>query len=498
MSLQTFVSKKYDVPDFHPGHLAPRVRGKKLLIRFSVISFFVFCFFISGFEKDVYSMENRPEKEKQVLTLSEFCSRVLNHDPTLKKQSASVEEALAGQAIASSMRWPKVEVAGTFLSSNDPVSVFGMLLKQGAFSQSDFSLERLNNPSSRSNWNFLLQAGLPVFDGLQIRLSAESARYAAESAKRMQSFFKSKTILVAAQAYLNTVLAQLIFDAAGKTTMQAEEDLQQAEQLKTKGMILGADFYAARVVYAGMTQMKNQAQKRIQECFMIMAILAGDPLNDEYHVVRECSEDIPASIPLEEWIQKAFNKREDLLAVRLAVEAKETELKREKAASLPRVSVFASAESNAASSWDEQGTSYTAGLKGTFDLYDPSRSSRIKKIEKELEQLIQDEKILQDRIVMDMTSAWKNEEVLFMNLDAARQSVQDSSEAVKLVEPLYREGRKSIADLLEMRMASQSAANNLDEIRTKLEILRIQLLFLSGELDERRLVEIGAGIKEEG
>jgi outer membrane protein TolC len=70
------------------------------------------------------------------------------------------------------------------------------------------------------------------------------------------------------------------------------------------------------------------------------------------------------------------------------------------------------------------------------------------------------------------------------------ETLQNAEEAVRLTAGLYREGRKSIADLLEMRQVYLEFGLRRLEILYRLEYEDTRLLFLTGQLDETQIKEI--------
>ena len=73
------------------------------------------------------------------------------------------------------------------------------------------------------------------------------------------------------------------------------------------------------------------------------------------------------------------------------------------------------------------------------------------------------------------------------NILLSDQSTKDAVEAVEATRTLYREGRKSIADLQEMRLMHLNVATANEQTRIRAELARLRLLFLSGQLTNREI-----------
>jgi outer membrane protein TolC len=69
----------------------------------------------------------------------------------------------------------------------------------------------------------------------------------------------------------------------------------------------------------------------------------------------------------------------------------------------------------------------------------------------------------------------------------------DSGQAVDLTRPLYQEGRKSVADLLDMRQGYIRVYQAYYAALVGSKTSQARLLFLSGQLDESKTRKIISG-----
>ena len=124
------------------------------------------------------------------------------------------------------------------------------------------------------------------------------------------------------------------------------------------------------------------------------------------------------------------------------------------------------------------------GIKGTMDLLDPSVFGRVKAAKHKQEELKADRQELRDEIAKGLINELSRFEIVTLDLPVLKQASQDAQQASDLTAKLYQEGRKSIADLLQMRRAYLETATGLDQILFALEVEYAKLLFLSGQLDK--------------
>src|SRR5512142_1653532 len=76
--------------------------------------------------------------DRPVLSFADFSDRALKYYPKLKAAHSDVDIALAKQMEASAGFWPSLNLSGGYTVSDDPVNVFGMLLRQERFTAGDF------------------------------------------------------------------------------------------------------------------------------------------------------------------------------------------------------------------------------------------------------------------------------------------------------------------------------------------------------------------------
>jgi len=421
------------------------------------------------------------------LTLEDFCRRVLAYYPKLKEQGATVELAIARKLQAQAGFWPRLQGLAGASYGDDPVYVFGTLLRQRAFTQDDFDLNRLNSPNARANFDVGLHGEMPLFDAFQTISKVREAKHMVESAKHGEEFTRMEALLVASDAYLNTVVVEKVLKKVAETCKNSEADIKQAKELKDKGVVLGADFYAAKVIFGSLRNINNNLTAQKKSMHALLNILMGEDPLKPVQVVDVLKEGNGASVGLKKWLSQAYALRPDLLSIEEAIQAQEARVSGERASALPSISAFGDLRENT-EDFQTGGGNFTVGFKGSVDIFEPGYSSRVKMAEKSLQKLKYQKNIAADSITKDVTSEYARLESLKANIPVLRDMAGDSDQAVDLVLPLYREGRKSIADLLDMRQGNIRTYQAYYSALVGSKNSSMRLLFLSGQLDESRAI----------
>ncbi|MDD5217061.1 MAG: TolC family protein [Candidatus Omnitrophica bacterium] len=431
-----------------------------------------------------------PAASVSALGLVEYCDKVLAHYPDLKKQNEHIEETIAHLYLAYMGVSPRVQGLSSVTTSDDPVEVFGMLLREEKFTQNDFALSSLNSPRHHTNFNFAMEGNLPVFNAFQTISKIRSSRHVVRSEKLKKEFLEMEAMLVAVEAYLKILFAHDVAALSRDVQKDAEQDVRQAEELKQKGMILGADFYAARVTLSAIKQQVNQTDVAERTAGVLAGILVGNTPDKLVSPQGKLSDELRPVKTFDTWLLDAFKSRRDLLALESRIKAQKVELFREKTSILPRIDAFGAVAEDT-HDWRQGGENFTMGFKGTMDLWDPTYWPRIKASRHQFAQIQIEENRLKDAIARDVAEESAHYETLTRDLTVVRDTLKDAEEAVKLTATLYREGRKSIADLLEMRSAYLNTAMRYKHLLVSTEISYAKLLFLTGTLDKLELEQFG-------
>ena len=428
------------------------------------------------------------------LTFWDCYEKVLARYPALKKRYEQLEQAKAGRNIAIADLFPRVQGAASMTTTNDPVGVFGMLLQQNKFTESNFAIDELNNPGRRTDYHFGITGEMLLFDSFNTISKIRAARRMVKSAELETDFTEMEAGIVALENYLGILLAKEVLKVTAAMKEQSDKDLKQAEDLNQKGMILGADFYAAKVTAAGIERERNRAQAALRNSRMMMNILMGEDLEFAWEPTGQLPEYVQDKGELRTWLAQAYQQRKDLAALDQMIDAQRIETLRQKTSFLPRFYGFGSLNEHT-SDWHTGGQDYTVGFKGTMDFFDPALPGRIKAAKHQYEELNADRQALRDEIAKGLAGELTRFETVTLDLPVLKQAASDAAQASELTAKLYQEGRKSIADLLQIRSTHLATTTGLEQLLFALEVEYAKLLFLSGQLDEDGLQRVNTRLK---
>ena len=99
----------------------------------------------------VFMLLSIPMAAQEPLTLAEAVARALESNPDLAIDAAGQQAAHSEFEAARAGYLPRLNFEQSYLAGNNPVFVFGTLLTQRRFTEENFALPALNNPSPVNN-----------------------------------------------------------------------------------------------------------------------------------------------------------------------------------------------------------------------------------------------------------------------------------------------------------------------------------------------------------
>lgn len=462
-------------------------------IKLLILGFLVLLLFLQGAAEG--SAADGSQTALPPLSFREASRRIDAYYPRLKSQKARVDQAVAEKLEAYAELLPVVTGSSALTVGDDPVYAFGALLRQEQFSASNFGLDSLNSPRHRTNFNFTLSGEMPLFNAFQTFSRIRTSKHLLRSEIDQEKFIAMEAALLSLESYLKSLVLRENVKTIRQIKEAAFNDLKQAEELKNQGMVLGADFYAAKIVYSGIRRLENQILGDAQTAEALLAILMGDPPGAQYQLIGILPGDLPADVPLEEWMVRAAEFRPDVLAFEGKVKAQKQAVFRKKMSALPQITAFAEVTEDT-HDLRTGGENYMMGLRGRMALLDASYWAQRKKAAAQYREMEEHFRAFKDEVKKDVAGAESRFETLRQDLPIIEETYHDAQEAMKQTEILYREGRKSIFDLLQIRHAFLQTELQRNQIRMESQTAYANLLFLTGTLDETAIGELAGRIDQ--
>jgi outer membrane protein TolC len=428
------------------------------------------------------------------LTLAEAARRAVARSPNLRAAEAQVEEARRAGAAVRATNYPSLRAGSAFTRGDGPVYAFASLLDQRNFTAANFDIGTLNDPGYVTNFKSYLQVGLPIFAGYDLQNGSKMAGLGLSQAESGAAGARQEVRLAVFEAALQWIQARSLGVRLAERLRASAEEIQSAERLRAKGLVLGSDYFAAEAVLAGLDAWQAQTGKMAEAGRDSLSVLLGqDPAS--FDIAGTLSAEGPSLRSENELLTLAVSHRADVQAADADVQRGELAAAQEKAAFLPRVDAMAKAETNT-EDFSSNPSNRLVMVRAEWALGDPAYGARKEKALAASRAGDQRRAALEERVRLEILQSLRRYEGISDALPSLKRTVELAGKSLDLFRPLYREGRQSILDLLRAEEALARAESLQLEALAQRHLQRARTLAAAGVLDEDALAALSAALEK--
>ncbi len=370
---------------------------------------------------------------------------------------------------------PNVNLSQTAYRTNNPLNVFGFKLQQASVLQADFNPAILNNPNNYSNYNTQLALQQPIInlDALYMRKAAKEqvGMYAAQVQRTKEAI---KMQVVQSYLYLEFTYQYEKVTVEGLKTMQSIYKF--TKDRFDQGMMQKSDLLNVAVQVQAAELQHSQAKSQIENMSDQLTVLMGAPKGVVYSTK-------PYNLsPQTDISDSVSSGRSDIRALNAAVNSYDMAIKSTEMSWMPKLNAFANYNINDKSIAFNGAKSYIAGVQLSWDIFKGNQMNR-----KAATQRLEKTKVQQQLTIQLETGAAEirktKRAVVDANYKIQQQttSVQQSEEALRILQNRYEQGLVSTNDILvaqtqlsqqklflaQAQLEQKSAINYLEFLTTK-------------------------------
>ncbi len=421
-------------------------------------------------------------------TLSRALARALQHSRRLRAADAGERAARAAIAAARAGWLPELNVSEGLTRSDDPVFVFGSLLRQHRFGAGNFSVPLLNRPGALNDWQSSVQAQISLWDGGQTLAAMRGARLGLAQSGEARRGLESAVIAEVAAAYFGLRQSRAGREAARLAVEAARASEHDAEARYHAGMAVEADRLSAAVYLARMQQMLAAAQAGVVVARSELNRLLGRPLQAPLPLAAAPAFAEPLPPTLEEWQSRAARLRPDLAQAAQQIELAQTRVRAADAAFWPQVGAFAGAERDQPDVTGAGGSNWMAGVTLHWNLFHGGAdAARRKQAIEGLEAARELAASLRSQARAQVLGAWEGWRTAQLELALSRKTVTQAAAALAILRRRYQNGLISISQLLGAETALTRARAGVAAAEYQAEASRAAAWNSMGALTPERL-----------
>ena len=421
----------------------------------------------------------------QQLTLKESIALALQKNNLVKAAGFSASAADSGIEIAKSRYYPTLSFEESFTTSNSATQNFMMKLDQGRFTQNDFQISNLNQPSSWSDFRTTLSFQQPLYVPSLTPLKELAVKDSEKSRLELEAIRQDVAFQVF-RLYLEVRKSDARLKAAEKAAADARENMRLATVRNAAGVGLLSDELRARTHQSMMEQQFITAHNNLALAGMRLAMLIGA---DEGQLFDLSSLPDRISVPVlnDDLIRAATEDKIEMKLSRTDLEKSGAALKLAKSSYYPTVGAFASYQlSGKEAPLAADNNAWMAGINFKWQLFEGFRSNHERSRAASAQSA--NREIMENRakeVRYQLKESYLRRDETGKRLEVARHALLDAEETVRLITRRFENSLATMLDLLD-------AQNALNQIRADLAETEAAYLLAGG----RVYLEAGTFLKE--
>ncbi len=390
-------------------------------------------------------------QEKVELTLGDLKERVLEENRTLRVNETKFRKKRAQYRQTNAAFLPQISASHNFYRTNNPVQAFGTLLNQGIFTEQDFQVDNLNNPSAISNFTTALRIEQPLvnFD----KWAQRSALNSLKEAQGLQNEFDKKALLLEVEKlFMQLQLAYKGVEVIEKTREIAKKNYEDINNFYEEGLLIMPDVLEAEVRLNEIENEYLSAKNQLKTLSDYLLFLMNE---DSSKIISPDSKLELKVLGLKE--QSQIKNREDVMAIDKRIEAQNKVQNATKLAFLPSLNAFGNVQWFSDQVFETGNRNFFIGASLNWNIFEGGK--RIAKLQEEkasLEEVQLEASKYRSQSYLELEKARRQFEIAEQQLQRNRISLEQAEKAYKIRKDRFGEGLERTTDLLQ---AEQQQSN---------------------------------------
>ncbi|HAI84199.1 MAG TPA: TolC family protein [Chitinophagaceae bacterium] len=376
------------------------------------------------------------------LALQTAVDKASNNSMFAKMANTNEQLATAQYRQTDAAYLPQVQLAYSWMHTNNPLNVFGFKLQQQAVTAADFNPALLNNPNGYSNTltQLTIQQPLVNLDAWQQRKAAQSniAVYQLQT-QRTQEFIRFEVT----KAYLQLQLlyaTQLVLNEALQTATAVQIFTQHRVQ---QGLLQASDALNIEVHLSGIRTQQTQVLANITNVSNYLNYLMGEPYGKIYTAAPI------TNTTLWDNNDTTATVRTDVVAMQKALEAHRNMMLATQKSYLPRLNAFGNFQLNDKQLFGFNSNAYLVGVQLSWDVF-KGLSTQRKIATQKVEHSLLEKQLAntQQQATLEQQKTKEDLKAAAQKIIAQQQAVAQAKEALRITRNRYEQGLVNTIDVL--------------------------------------------------
>jgi outer membrane protein len=417
------------------------------------------------------------------LSLQQAVQIALGENPVLAAAKSQVEIAEQRVIQGRSGFLPRLNVSEGLQRTNNPTQVFSNKLNQENFTESDFAINRLNQPNAINDFATNFTASWPIYDGgrswhgwQQAKIGKDASAYALERSRQ-------QVIARTTAAYAGVLLAienLAVVEAALKT---AGANLSIASNRYGSGMAVKSDLLQAQVRQSDLEQQKLMVEGQIEVGRSILNAAMGVPDQLRFELTDRLETPLSLDGTIESWLSISQDRRLDLKELNAREAMAKEEIEKAKAAYLPSLDLIGNYQIHT-EDFDGSADNYSVGAVVSLNIFSGlETSAKVSEAQAALRQVQALRRQMQSQVALEVRQTYVQAASAFQRISVARQMMVQAEESLRIVANRYATGLLTIVDMLTAETTLQQARTTFAQTLHDYSVGKTNLRLAAGVLD---------------
>jgi outer membrane protein len=344
---------------------------------------------------------------------------------------------------------PGVRIEAGYARTTDPIGTFGINLRQRTVTQADFDPTRLNDPLPRTDYGAALVLEQPLIN-VDAWAGRRAALRAADAARAGAEWERTGIRIEVVRAWYGAVLARQMVGTLEAAQRTAAAHVRQADAMLREGVVTRSDALLASVRAGEIEARFIEARGNAALARRHLAVLLGAP-GDTVFTLPDRLPSVASLAALEAWAaDAAIDQRGDVRAAESGRSAAAANAQRARAALLPRLNAMARYDWHSAAAPFRGDESWSVGIMATWSPFSGgSETGEVRASAARAAAAAAQHEAARARASLEVDAAVMAWEVALERVRIAEASVEQSEEALRIVNRRYEGGLASVVELLE-------------------------------------------------
>lgn len=415
------------------------------------------------------------------MTLRQAIDHALGQNPQAAMAHADQAGAAADARQARTHLLPQLTFTEDISRGNDPVYVFGQLLRQNQFTADNFALNKLNRPIPVGNFASRFSGSWTVFDSFKTEHEIRRADLFKQSATSSGKAVDQQIVLRVVAAYQSVLYAQRQVDVAEHEQQTAQALLTQVDQHVKAGLAVESDRMAAQVNEAARKQDLIAARGELELAWADLGNAMGQPELQSSPLQPIEAHQFPQTSLADE-LTLAAKTRPDLAALQDARQAQVESVAAARSDFGPRINAYGNWEEDRGSITSSGGNNWVAGVQISIDLLPFGKRDGLARETANRQRIEAQQTQARNQIRLGVSRAHIQRETAMQSLETAHAATEQAAESLRILKNRYDAGLATITDLLRAEDAERQSQANYWHAVYGNAMAYAQLLYAEGTL----------------